>query len=284
MRWLYFFILQIIIVLIVGSFLKLHEDKANLIKTPPKELAQWYKPENKRQVWLHNMFSLRREMQAVKLYAEQKDHQHVQKWLTSLTQHYLKISEMVPSWESKLDTATLHSLQKNTEAKDYGAILQGLAHLQNSCNSCHQKFQTSAALIYRAPDFSTIKVNGQEDIAIHMSQLTQQVNQIKIAMVDKQKGNAINSLKSLKIGMTALGESCIHCHKKGDKPYPSHAMEKTMKSLSLHLKTGSLKQQGRALGTLAVQACAQCHSIHKLPYAAKKQLEREVSFSELLKH
>ena len=36
---------------------------------PPTSLAQWYKPANKRQVWLHNMFKLRRELQAVVEYA-----------------------------------------------------------------------------------------------------------------------------------------------------------------------------------------------------------------------
>ena len=36
---------------------------------PPSTIAQWYKPANKRQVWLHTMFRLRREMQAMGEYA-----------------------------------------------------------------------------------------------------------------------------------------------------------------------------------------------------------------------
>ena len=43
------------------------------IDTPPASLEKWYKPANKRQVWLHTMFRLRREMQAISEYAEQND-------------------------------------------------------------------------------------------------------------------------------------------------------------------------------------------------------------------
>ena len=44
-----------------------------VLDKPPESLKQWYKPDNKRQVWLHTMFRLRREMQAINEYADQKD-------------------------------------------------------------------------------------------------------------------------------------------------------------------------------------------------------------------
>lgn len=50
-----------------------HTDLISAVKVPPSSLSQWYKPENKRQVWLHNMFKLRREMQAVEFYAQNQD-------------------------------------------------------------------------------------------------------------------------------------------------------------------------------------------------------------------
>ena len=80
MRWLYFILLQCLLIGIIGAVVYIHKDRVALIKTPPASLAQWYKPENKRQVWLHNMFKLRREMQAVRLYADNKEDNHLQKW------------------------------------------------------------------------------------------------------------------------------------------------------------------------------------------------------------
>ena len=54
-----------------------HQPSVQLVKTPPPILAQWYKPQNKRQVWLHNMFKLRREMQAIEFYAQRQDSKNI---------------------------------------------------------------------------------------------------------------------------------------------------------------------------------------------------------------
>ena len=42
------------------------EDETQGFDALPESLARWYKPENKRQVWLHTMFAMRRELQAVR--------------------------------------------------------------------------------------------------------------------------------------------------------------------------------------------------------------------------
>ncbi len=66
------------------------------LDTPPASLEQWYKPANKRQVWLHTMFRLRREMQAISEYAEQNDQAGMDKWIQRLEKDYIKIADMVP--------------------------------------------------------------------------------------------------------------------------------------------------------------------------------------------
>jgi len=69
MRWTHFIFLQSLLIAVVGVVVYIHKDKVNIHKTPPASLAKWYMPENKRQEWLHNMFKVRREIQAVKLYS-----------------------------------------------------------------------------------------------------------------------------------------------------------------------------------------------------------------------
>ena len=66
------------------------------LDVPPASLEQWYKPANKRQVWLHTMFRLRREMQAIGEYAEQNDRAAMDKWIKRLEKDYKKIADMVP--------------------------------------------------------------------------------------------------------------------------------------------------------------------------------------------
>ena len=71
------------------------------LKKPPASLEEWYKPANKRQVWLHTMFRLRREMQAIAEYAKQiepaaNNQVVMQKWIKRLQKDYNKIADMVP--------------------------------------------------------------------------------------------------------------------------------------------------------------------------------------------
>jgi len=284
MRWIYFVVLQFILVLAVAGIVYKHKDKATIIKTPPKELAQWYKPENKRQVWLHNMFKLRREMQAVEFYAEQKDNEHLEKWALALNKHYLKIGEMVPSWNKKLDTKTLSNVKTHVANQNYTGVSAAVKSLQKNCDSCHNDFQAITALTYRAPDFSTVEIEPSVSFNSHMKTLTKQVNQIKIASEDGMPALAISSLTDLRRDMHKLGQVCTDCHKKDKKPYPSEQMNKTLLSLENSLKTGTLKEQGRDLGTLAVLACARCHGTHKLAFGTKVLLSKEPNLTELLKH
>jgi len=284
MRWRYFIILQALILIAVAGVVYLHQDKTNLVKTPPTVLAKWYKPENKRQVWLHNMFKLRREMQAVEFYAKNQDTELLQKWVNQLEEHYLKIGDMVPAWQKKLAKHTMADLKTASDNKDFSAVLTQHNELQQSCNTCHDDYQAVTALTYRAPDFSKISITDEVSYVDHMKTLTTQVNQIKISAQDGNKTLALSSLSDLTQGMNVLGETCINCHKKDRKPYPNDVMKSTLVSLEKSLISGTEKQQGRDLGTLAVLACARCHGTHRLAYGAKKQLSSEVSFSQLIRH
>ena len=243
-----------------------------------------YKPENKRQVWLHNMFKLRREMQAVEFYANQQDAEHLQLWSEQLSEHYLKIADMVPAWQKKLAINTIEDLNLASAQQDFSSVLIQHKALQQSCDSCHDDYQAMTALTYRTPDFSKIKISPELSFIEHMDTLTRQVNQIKISAQDGNKSLALSSLASLNDEMVTLGETCVDCHKKDRKPYPNEVMKKTLSSLKTSLESGTAKQQGRDLGTLAVLACARCHGTHRIAYGAKKHLVKEVSFSNLIKH
>lgn len=284
MRWTHFIVLQAVILLIVVVVINKHDGKVAMVKMPPKSLAQWYKPESKRHVWLHNMFKLRRELQAVAFYAVQKDDEKLSKWADNLNTHYRKISEMVPEWQGKLDFSVLDDLQANVKHADYTGVLAQVDILQENCDSCHNDYQAITALTYRAPDFSAIEISPERSFVSHMNTLTEQVNLIKIAATDMSPELALASLEDLRTGMNTLGEVCVDCHKKDRKPYPSVEMQTTLASLEESLKTGTLRDQGMNLGTLAVQACATCHGTHRLIFGAKNLLIQDKNLSELLKH
>tara|TARA_R110001592_G_scaffold103298_1_gene291130 strand:+ start:9722 stop:10594 length:873 start_codon:yes stop_codon:yes gene_type:complete len=268
----------------IANVIYTHTGKINAVKMPPKSLSQWYKPENKRQVWLHNMFKLRREMQAVEFYAAQQDSIRLSKWATRLSEHYLKIAEMVPEWQNELDTQTLATLQDTVKQNNFDQVPHELKKLSVSCDSCHKDYQASTAALYRAPDFKDIQINGSNSYTEHMETLSKQINQIKIASEDGMKSLALSSLSELEKGIHTLGKTCSNCHKDSSEVYVTEEISSTMRQLEQNLKTGTFKDQGKDLGTLAVLACARCHGTHRIAFNVRKQLSEEMNWKSLLKH
>jgi cytochrome c556 len=95
---------------------------------------------------------------------------------------------------------------------------------------------------------------------------------------------ALSSLSDLENGINTLGETCSSCHKKDARVYPDETIKATISSLEESLRTGTIKDQGRELGTLAVLACARCHGTHRLAYDAGTLFTDRQSWSELIKH
>ena len=284
MRLSHFILLQCLLLLVVGGIVYLHKDRVTLIRNPPASLAQWYKPENERQVWLHTMFKLRREMQAVRFYSDNKDAKHLEKWAALLSEHYLEIGEMVPEWKKKLDVEALGDLQESAGSNRFQDVSQALDKLSENCESCHKDYRIITATMYRAPDFSLMEISPSTSLEMHMEALTQQVNLIKIASEDGMQDVALSSLSDLEKGINVLGETCSNCHKKDTKVYPDETINNTISSLGESLRTGTLKDQGRDLGTLAVLACARCHGTHRLAYDNRRLFVDRQSWVELLKH
>lgn len=279
-----FFLLQGLLIAVVAGTVYIHNDRLLILKKPPASLAQWYQPENRRQVWLHNMFKLRREMQAMQIYAERNEAEHLEKWLAQFSEHYLKIGEMVPEWKKKLDPEALAALQQSAGENRFGDVARALTEISSSCKSCHADYRSVTAITYRAPDFGTIKTGNSATLEAHMEQLGEQINRIKIASEDDRRDEALSALSDLTKGMQTLGGTCISCHKKDDKAYPGRAIVRSVEKLQQSLQDGTPGDQGRELGTLAVLACARCHGTHRIAYDIRQALTNRPDWPKLLAH
>jgi cytochrome c556 len=284
MRWSVFLLIQCLITLLIIGGFYIHQEHVIVLKEPPDSIKQWYKPQNKRQVWLHTMFRLRREMLAIEIYAKTEDDNNLQKWVKKLNEDYREIAEMVPEWQKKLDLKALADVQKNIDEKRYNEVAHALVVLDESCQSCHRDFRVVTATRYRIADFSDIKVDGSASLISHMRTMSKQVNKIKIASIDDRSSAALSALIDLKKSMDSLGGICKNCHKISTPAYPDETMTRTMLDLEQSLKTGSLEEQSKVLGTLAVMVCAECHGTHRFAHDAKELLNEKKSWTELLKH
>lgn len=220
MRWSIFVVIQCLIILVAAGVIYSHQDHVIVLKEPPESIAQWYKPLNKRQVWLHTMFKLRRELLAIEIYVKMQDEKNLQKWVEKLNEDYHKIAEMVPEWKTRLDFTSIAEIQNSVKEKRYNDVTHALVKLDKSCQSCHTDFRVVTATRYRAPDFSKMKVDGSTTLTSHMRTMSKQVNQIKIAFVDGRQDAALSALLELEKEMNSLGDVCISCHKKLRKHTP----------------------------------------------------------------
>ena len=252
------------------------ESNSVTFEKPPASLEQWYKPANKRNVWHHNMFKLRRELQAVKEYRAEKDQILTEKWALKFVEHYRKIGDMVPEWKEDLELEWADKLEQAAKKGDNKVIGTALSKIKTSCKGCHDDFRAQVAAVHRAPDFSKIQLTFNDKKISYlkfMKILMRDINRIKISLDDKNKDRALLALKESKKGLTTLRSSCKDCHKDDEAKdyYLGEKITGLLDKLEISIKKG--EKSGRIIGEFAVQACARCHGSHRISYDLKHEIE-----------
>ncbi|MCW8936251.1 MAG: hypothetical protein OQK98_16175 [Gammaproteobacteria bacterium] len=264
-----FFLIIFISQIIFSSHIT-HAETINL-KQAPASLAKWYKPDNKRQVWLHTMFKLRRELQALRQYAEQEDKDSMRKWLINFNKHYNSLSDMIPEWKDKIKPDLTAQLVKFTNDENFYQVALTLNKISDSCDSCHKDYQAQVAAIYRSPDYSNIRIKDNDgnpqNIENTMQELSTYINQILIALSDGKNKQALTASNDLNLQLKNMGESCSTCHK--DDAYPKERILGSMTAnnidkLQMNIREGNTKTSQKIMGEIAVTVCARCHNTHKI--------------------
>jgi cytochrome c556 len=249
------------------------------LKKPPASLEQWYKPANKRQVWLHTMFRLRREMQAIAEYAEQNDQQAMQKWIKRLDKDYNKIADMVPEWEKEIKPKLLPELEMFAEKGDMYRVGKTLKMIKRTCDDCHTYYQPLVTATYRSPHYENIKLKDSsgktQSFEDNMDDLSKSVNRILIALDDGHNPIALQASKRLADQLQKLGDSCNSCHK--DDEYPRQRIlgevtQQRFETLQASISEGRVKDSQKLMGEIAVTVCARCHNTHRIVYDLRNAL------------
>lgn len=244
----------------------------------PESLGQWYKPANARQVWLHTMFSLRRELQAVREYAALEDGERLHRWATQLDEHYRSLADMVPEWSGEVEPELAAELLGQALRAEFAAVERSADRLERSCRSCHRQYQALAALRYRWPRFDALRVSdgqGREhDLGAHMESMSVAVNRVRIASEDQRWEAATQAADALGGQFEALAATCQGCH---DDSAPRERIlgaetSATLATLRQSLDAQDPRASARHLGSLAVQTCARCHSVHRIASQIQRQL------------
>ncbi len=256
-----------------------HAENTIKFTLPPASLEKWYKPSNKRQVWLHTMFRLRREMQAINEYAKENNTTAMKKWITRLDKDYNSIAKMVPEWEKEIKPRLLSELKIFADKGDSLRVAKTLAMIKQTCDDCHKNYQPLVTAIYRTPDYDDIKlknINGRpHSFKDNMKALSRSVNRILIALDDGKKSAALQAHKNLYLQLQELGTSCASCHKKDNYPEErilGKSLLKNMQRLEARIKKGRVKASQKLLGKIGVTVCARCHNIHRIVHDLRNTL------------
>jgi cytochrome c553 len=249
------------------------------LATPPASLEKWYKPANKRQVWLHTMFRLRREMQAIREYAKQNDRPGMEKWIIRLEKDYNKIADMVPEWEEEIKPRLLPELEMFAEKGDAFRVGKTLKMIQRTCDDCHSNYQPLVTAIYRSPHYDDIQVkdiNGiPQSFEDNMEDLSESVNRILIALDDGRNSIALQASQNFAGQLQNLGDSCNSCHKKDEYPRErilGKVTRQRLEALQASISEGRVKDSQKLMGEIAVTVCARCHNTHRIVYDLRNAL------------
>lgn len=250
------------------------------LEYPPESLANWYKPVNKRQVWLHTMFRLRRSLHAIEDYATDHDIQGLKKWTAKLEKDYSSIGKMVPEWTNRTRPGLITDLNLAIEAQDKLLVKRTLKQIRKTCDNCHADYRPLVAALYRSPKYEEIlvKKNSSETTGFvdAMNALPRSINRILIALEDNQPANALRAAHRLTTQINHLGGSCNACHK-DNAPIlriMGSATQQRLDNLVSHLKNGQVKESRKLLGEIGVSVCARCHSIHRTLSDLRNSLEK----------
>lgn len=241
------------------------------LQMPPASLAQWYKPQNKRQVWLHTMFRLRQALQAVELYADQGNRELLLRWAEELQQRYAELPEMVPEWRENTRQALAAAVVADARAGDVSALAESVKRLKRKCAGCHREWKGVVTALYRSPDYAEVAVPaaaGLRDTEFleSMEWLADSLNRIKIGREDEQLAAARAATQRIGAQLKQLKGSCRQCHRdpQSGERILGEATWKTLADLEAALQAPhDPKQSGHHLGTLGFTVCGRCHSIHR---------------------
>ncbi|MBT3204023.1 MAG: hypothetical protein HOM14_16310 [Gammaproteobacteria bacterium] len=265
------------IALLSISFFIPQSQAIELDGTLPDSLSKWYKPENKRQVWLHTMFGMRRELQAVEEYVDQKDVSGINKWSERLISHYRKLPVMVPEWEEYVDLDAVDALEQAVKSSEFKSIRFNLRQLQKTCRSCHKENRILATLQYRSPDFSSMVVTSEgkeRKYPRFMKTISRTLNRVRIAAEDEHWSTASDASAQFQQELKTLAKNCASCHK-DDEPVERILGESTKHSIDqmdAAIAEKNIRSVKMSLGETAVKVCARCHGVHRTASDIRGQL------------
>jgi len=240
--------------------------KAGLL---PLSLDRHYPPAAPGPVYLASMLEMAMVLSGMTADRFEGDPANAQTNFDNFKAQYLKISKMVPEWESYFAMAPVDQLEVALKSQDPGQVMGAVDNLGKACNVCHYQYMVPVQQKYHWGDFSALTVTdpiskGDYPFVVFKHMMETDMNAVGTDLGQGQKGNALEHLNGFEQRFGALKEVCEGCHDTERKYFVDENVTGMIAAIRSKLNEENVDPGavGQLLQGIGQESCFKCHLVH----------------------
>jgi hypothetical protein len=247
----------------------------------PASLDGHYPPAAPGPIYLASMLELAAPLSGVAADLFEGDLANAQANFESFRAQYLKVSKMVPEWESYYPMAPVDQLAAAMKSEDPGQVMGAIDNLGKTCNVCHYRYMVPVQHKYHWGDFSMLTVTDPLSKADHpfvvfKHMMETDMTAVGIDLAQGQRENAMDRLNGFEQRFQAMKEVCSACHDAEPKYYVDESVTGMIDGIrsKLNEETVDPGAVGELLQGIGQESCFKCHLVHTPAVYSKYQASR----------
>jgi len=235
----------------------------------PLSLDKHYPPAAPGPVYLASMLEMATSLSGMTADLFEGDPANAQAHLENFRAQYLKVSKMVPEWESYYSMAPVDQLAAAMKSEDPGQVMGAVDNLGKACNVCHYRYMVPVQQKYHWGDFATMTVTdplskSDYPFVVFKHMMETDMNAVGTDIAQGDKENALKHLGGFEQRFQALKESCEGCHDSERKYYTDESITGMISGIraKLNEETVDPGAVGQLLQGIGQESCYKCHLVH----------------------
>lgn len=247
----------------------------------PSSLDRYFPPAAPGPIYLASMLEMTTPLSGVASDLFEGDTDNARANFEDFKAQYLKVSKMVPEWESYFPAAPVDQLDAAMKSGDPGQVMGVIDNLGKTCNVCHYQYMVPVYQKYHWGDFSILTVTdpiskSDYPYVVFKHMMETDMDAIGIDIAQGQKENAISHLNGFEQRFAALKETCDDCHDSERKYYTDESITGMISGIRSKLNEATVDPAavGQLLQGIGQESCFKCHLVHAPAVYAKYQAAR----------
>jgi cytochrome c556 len=244
-------------------------------KLPPS-LDSFYPPNAQGPVYVMAMHEMAMPMSGMITDMMEGDMPNAKANFKRFNEQYLRISNMVPEWQSYYSPSSVDKLGAALESDDPAKVMGAMEDVGKSCSGCHEAFMPLAFFKYHWGDFKAISVTNpatKEDMPFQvlMQMLNAEMNGVMNDLGQGQIEAARAHANGLAAQYQALKEACTACHDTERRYFVDADVMGMLGKLQSTMSQSAPDPRavGEIIQGIGMESCHKCHLVH-VPAAFSK--------------